>query len=78
MDKMLARLENMDKRYAGIYTRAGGTQEPTPENYRLLNDAVSCLCLTHGMNWGTPYESMPLKNTALYRGPKNRSIREMK
>ena len=63
-------MENMDKRYAAIYTRAGGTKEPTPENYRLLNDAVSCLCLTQGMNWGTPYESMPLKNTTLYRGPK--------
>lgn len=57
-------------RYGEVYERAGGTGESTPENYRILNDAVSYICLTEGMNWGTPYESTALKDTALYHGPK--------
>ena len=57
--------------YAAFYTRAGGTAELTPENYRKLNDAVSCLCLTKGMYWGTAYESYPLRWTALYKASQN-------
>ena len=60
--------------YAEAYRRGGGTDEATPENYRILTDAVSYICLTKGMNWGTAYESMPLRNTALYRGPMKKNI----
>ena len=55
--------------YAAYYAQLGGTEELTPDNYRKLNDAVSCVCLTRGMNWGTPYESFQLKKTAMYKGP---------
>ena len=58
------------QKYYDAYARAGGTEEGTPENYRLLNDAVSYVCLTYGMNWGTAYESMPLSKTLLYNAPK--------
>lgn len=57
--------------YAEIYARAGGTEELTPENYRLLNDVISCVCLTKGMYWGSAYESNPLRWTALYKAPQN-------
>ena len=67
-----SRFDEIDRQpYGEAYRRAGGTDEATPENYRLLNDAVSYVCLTKtGRNWGTAYECMPLKDTALYRGPK--------
>ena len=60
-----------DLPYSEYYVRAGGTEELTPENYRKLNDAVSCLCLTRGMYWGAPYESYPLRWTALYKAAKD-------
>ena len=63
-------MDRLDSQVAEMYKRGGGTNEKIPENYRILNDAVACVCLTKGMNWGTAYESMPLKKTALYRGPK--------
>ncbi len=56
-----------DYPYAEYYTRAGGTAENTPENNRKLVDAVSCVCLTKGMYWGSAYESVPLRMTALYQ-----------
>ena len=59
-----------DSPYGELYARAGGTAELTTENYRKLIDAVSCVCLTRGMNWGTAYESLPLSKTALYNAPK--------
>ncbi len=59
-----------EQRYADAYRHAGGSDELTPENYRKLNDAVSYVCLTEGMNWGSAYESYPLKDTALYKGPR--------
>ena len=59
-----------DRRYYEAYVRGGGTAEASPENYRILSDAASYVCLTEGMYWGTPYESMPLKYTALFSGPK--------
>ena len=60
-----------DEPYYDAYFRAGGTEEFGPENERILNDAISYVCLTQGMNWGSAYESTPLKNTALYKaGPK--------
>ena len=59
-----------NEKYGPAYRRAGGTNAPTAENYRLLTDAVAYVCLTDGMDWGTAYESKPLKKTALYTGPK--------
>ena len=56
-------------RYYDAYVKAGGTDQLSPANYRILNDAVSYTCLKQGMNWGTAYESKPLKNTLLYHGP---------
>lgn len=66
----LGHLEN--EPYYEAFLRGGGTEDPTPENYKLMNDAVSYLCLTKDMNWAgsTAYESMPLYETALYSGPK--------
>ena len=55
--------------YYDAYTRGGGTADPTPENYKILNDAVAYMCLTEGRTEGTPYEVRPLKNTALYNAP---------
>ena len=55
--------------YYEAYLRLGGTEEFSPENYRKLNDAISWLCLTKRMYWGSAYESTPLRYTALYRGP---------
>ena len=55
-----------DEPYWQPFVRAGGTGEPTAENERILNDAISYVCLTKGMNWGSAYESIPLKNTAVY------------
>lgn len=55
--------------YSEAYLRLGGTEKMTPENFRRLNDAVSWLCLSKRMYWGTAYESTPLRYTALYKGP---------
>ncbi len=55
-----------DYEYGDVYVKAGGTAESTPENYKILNDAVSYVCLTEGMYWGTAYESVPLKYTGVY------------
>ena len=56
--------------YYETYTKAGGTDAVTPENYRILNDTVAYTCLTEGMYWGgSPYEDYPLKNTAIYHAP---------
>ena len=55
--------------YYEAYIRGGGTKEPTPGNYKILNDAVSFMCLTEKLPDGTPYEVSPLKNTALYSAP---------
>ena len=55
--------------YYDAYIRGGGTMDPTPENYRKLNDAVSYMCLTKDVLSGSPYEIIPLKNTALYNAP---------
>ena len=55
--------------YYEAYTRGGGTTEPGPGNYKILNDAVSYMCLTEDFPDGTPYEVSPLKNTALYSAP---------
>jgi hypothetical protein len=55
--------------YAEAYRRGGGTEEATPENYRRLGDAVSWVCVTQGMKWGTAYESWPLNTSALYNCP---------
>ena len=57
--------------YASAYARLGGTEELTPENLRKLNDAISYVCLTKGMYWGSPYESTPVRWTALYRASKD-------
>jgi hypothetical protein len=64
-------LENLKELpYYDIYSRGGGTDEISPENYRILSDAAAYICLSEGMYWGgTAYESIPLKLTALYSGP---------
>lgn len=59
-----------DAPYYDAFIKGGGTEDVTPENYRILNDAISYKCLTDGMNWGTPYESWPLYKTGVYSGPK--------
>lgn len=55
--------------YYEAYTRGGGTTDPTPENYKILSDAVSYMCLTEDSPNGTAYEVSPLKITALYSAP---------
>lgn len=52
------------------YLRGGGSPEAisTPDQ-RILADAVSWVCLTKGMYWGSAYESYPICETAFYRGP---------
>ena len=63
-------VENVtDLPYYDAYTRGGGTLEATPENYKILNDAVSYMCLTSDVLSGSPYEIMPLNKTALYNAP---------
>ena len=54
--------------YYEAYRRLGGTSEATPENFRIQYDAISWLCLTKGLSWGTAYESSPLRRTALFKG----------
>ncbi len=58
-----------DAPYYEPFVRAGGTEENTPENFKILCDAISYVCLTKGMYWGSAYESMPLYRTAVYSGP---------
>lgn len=53
------------------YRRLGGTDEMTPGDYRALYDAVSYLCLTRYMYWGTINESWPVSRTRMYSGPAN-------
>ena len=55
--------------YCDAYRRGGGTAEKTTENQRRLIDAVAYTYVTKGTDWGTAYESRPLKKTALYVGP---------
>ena len=62
-----------DLPYADFYANAGGSAEATPENYRRLNDAIACQCLTKGMYWGSNYESTPLRWTVLYKAGGNSS-----
>lgn len=51
------------------YLRSGGSEENTPENWKLLYDAIAYTCLEQGMDWGDSYESHPMKNIALFGGP---------
>ena len=65
-------MDSMEKApYYDAYIRGGGTAELSPENYKILSDAVSWYCLTKGkgIKWGTAYESWPLSMTAVYSGP---------
>ena len=55
--------------YYEAYVRGGGGKELNTETFRKLNDAASYVCLTQGMNWGTPYESWALRKTGVYSGP---------
>lgn len=58
--------------YYEAYLRGGGTPDRvTQKDQRILNDAVSYVCLTKGMRWGTAYESWPINETAFFRGPRN-------
>lgn len=59
--------ENMP--YAEAFLHVGGDPElNTTKDNKLLFDAVSYVCLTQGMRWGTPYESSPVYETAFFRG----------
>ena len=43
-------LENLKELpYYDIYSRGGGTDEISPENYRILSDAAAYICLSEGM-----------------------------
>ena len=66
-----ARSKIYQELYRAYLSRGGGTDEMTPGDYRALYDAISYLCLTRYKYWGTVNESWPLKQTALYSGPKN-------
>ena len=55
--------------YYEAYVKGGGTEEASPENYKILTDAISYICLTKGRNWGTAYECMPVYKTGVYQGP---------
>ena len=61
--------EMEDLPYYDAYVKGGGTLEASPGNYKILNDAISYMCLTEDLLSGSPYEIMPLKNTALYNAP---------
>jgi hypothetical protein len=66
-------IKSVNGEYDGLrneYKRAVAA-DLLPVATQKLNDAVSCLCLTRGMYWGTPYESYPLRWTALYKAAKD-------
>lgn len=57
--------EGIDKSkpYAQAYLEQGGSEKDlTKQDYRLLVDAMAYTCITNGMDWGTPYESAPIRS----------------
>lgn len=51
------------KPYAQAYLEQGGSEKNlTKQDYRLLVDAMAYTCITNGMDWGTPYESAPIRS----------------
>lgn len=51
------------KPYAQAYLEQGGSEKDlTKQDYRLLVDAMAYTCITNGMDWGTPYESAPIRS----------------
>lgn len=51
------------KPYAQAYLEQGGSEKNlTKQDYRLLVDAMAYTCITNGMNWGTLYESTPIRS----------------
>ncbi|MEN6594724.1 MAG: M56 family metallopeptidase [Clostridiaceae bacterium] len=72
-DMTLAKLaeEGIDtsKPYAQAYLDQGGNEKNlTKEDYRLLVDAAASYCLQNGMNWGTLYESTPIRSLEEFGG----------
>ena len=56
--------------YDAYVSVKGDNRIEGPDDWRTLHDAVSYVCLTEGMNFGSAYESSPLSETAFYTGPK--------
>lgn len=57
------------KPYAQAYLDQGGSETNfTKEDYRLLVDAIAYTRLKDGMNWGTPYESAPIRSLDEFSG----------
>ncbi len=64
--------------YYEAYLRGGGDLAlGTPGDYKILNDAVSWVCLTQGLRWGTAYESRPVYETPFFRGRPSGKANEM-
>ncbi len=63
--------EGIDKTkpYAQAYLEQGGNEKNlTKRDYRLLVDAMAYTCITNGMNWGTLYESAPIRSLEEFSG----------
>lgn len=63
--------EGIDKSkpYAQAYLEQGGSEKNlTKQDYRLLVDAIAYTCITNGMDWGTPYESAPIRSLEEFSG----------
>ena len=54
--------------YAAFVRLKGDELVTCPGDIRLYFDAVSYVCLTEGMRFGTPYESHPLSTTRFFTG----------
>ena len=64
--------------YYEAYLRGGGDLRlHTPGDYKILTDAVSWVCLTQGMRWGTAYESRPVYESGFFRGRPSGQANEM-
>ena len=55
--------------YEQIYLEHGGHETNlTNKDYRLLVDAAAWYCMQNGMNWGTAYESKPIRALSIFSG----------
>ena len=60
-----------DYPYYEAFVKMGGDPEfKSPQDNRILYDAIAHVCLVKGMHWGTAYESYPVYETAFYKGAK--------
>ena len=64
--------------YYRNFLQGGGNLElNTPNDNKILYDAISYICLTKGMRWGSAYESRPVYETAFFRGRPTGKANEM-